>query len=53
MGIDLEMVAEMMFRVSTSFLLTPSPRVDLGDDEQLADVARQFLVPMLHSHAAS
>lgn len=48
-GIDIELVAELMVRVSTSFLLTPSELVDVGDDEQLAEVARLFLVPMLES----
>lgn len=47
-ALDTGLVAEMMVRMSASFLLTPSERVDVEDDEQLAAVARAFLVPMLH-----
>lgn len=46
-GIDVDMVAELMTRVSTSFLVTPSELVDLEDDKRLAAIARQFLVPMV------
>ncbi len=45
--VDVELVAELMARVCSSFLLTPSQVVDLDDDEQLRSVARKFLVPML------
>ncbi|GAA1532724.1 TetR/AcrR family transcriptional regulator [Dactylosporangium maewongense] len=45
--LDADLVAEMMVRVSASFLAIPSKVVDLDDEEQLAAVARQFLVPML------
>lgn len=45
--VDVDLVAELMVRMSTSFLITPSDVVDLADDEQLADLARRFLVPML------
>nr|WP_211599511.1 TetR/AcrR family transcriptional regulator [Gordonia araii] len=44
---DVDLVAEMMVRVSASFLTTPSEIVDIDDDEQLAGLARRFLVPML------
>ena len=46
-GLDIDLVAEMMVRVSASFLAIPSHVVDLDDDEQIAAVARRFLVPML------
>ncbi|MEV5826108.1 TetR/AcrR family transcriptional regulator [Spirillospora sp. NPDC052242] len=46
-GLDIDLVAEMMVRVSASFLAIPSLVIDLDDDEQLAMVARRFLVPML------
>jgi TetR/AcrR family transcriptional repressor of uid operon len=46
-AVDVDLVAELMVRVSTSFLLTPSERVDLDDEAQLGEIARQFLVPML------
>lgn len=49
--VDVELVAELMARVSSSFLLTPSHVVDLDDDEQVRAVARQFLVPMLEPGA--
>lgn len=46
-ALDTELVAEMMVRVSASFLAVPSRLVDLDDDEQLEAIARRFLVPML------
>jgi hypothetical protein len=42
-----DIVAELMVRVCSSFLVIPSHIVDLDDDEQLSDLARRFLVPML------
>ena len=45
--VDVDIVAELMVRVCSSFLVIPSHIVDLDDDEQLAYVARRFLVPML------
>ncbi|MGA6161644.1 TetR/AcrR family transcriptional regulator [Amycolatopsis magusensis] len=45
--LDADVVAEMMVRISASFLAIPSQVIDLDDDEQLAAVARRFLVPML------
>jgi AcrR family transcriptional regulator len=49
--LDTDLVAEMMVRVSASFLAIPSHVVDLDDDKQLAAVARRFLVPMLEPPA--
>jgi AcrR family transcriptional regulator len=49
--VDVELVAEMMTRVSTSFLVAPSHVVDLDDEEQVREVARRFLVPMLEPPA--
>jgi AcrR family transcriptional regulator len=46
-AVDVDIVAELMVRVCSSFLVIPSHIVDLDDDEQLGHVARQFLVPML------
>ncbi|NMN98068.1 TetR/AcrR family transcriptional regulator [Antrihabitans stalactiti] len=46
-SLDAELVAEMMVRISASFLAIPCHIVDLDDDDQLAAIARQFLVPML------
>jgi len=46
-AVNVDIVAELMVRVCASFLVIPSRVVDLDDDEQLADLARQFLVPML------
>lgn len=46
-GVDVGLVAELMVRISSSFLLTPSDRVDLDDEAQVADIARRYLVPML------
>jgi TetR/AcrR family transcriptional regulator, repressor for uid operon len=45
--LDTDLAAELMVRVSASFLVIPSHVVDVDDDEQLAAVARRFLVPML------
>jgi TetR/AcrR family transcriptional regulator, repressor for uid operon len=47
--LDTDLAAELMVRVSASFLVTPSEVVDVDDDEQLAAVARRFLVPMLEA----
>ncbi|MBP2326421.1 AcrR family transcriptional regulator [Kibdelosporangium banguiense] len=48
--VSVELVAELMARISASFLLTPSHVVDPDDDEQMRSLARQFLVPMLGDH---
>ncbi|GAB2853053.1 TetR/AcrR family transcriptional regulator [Actinocorallia aurea] len=45
--LDTDLVAEMMVRISASFLAIPSRVVDLDDEAQLAALARRFLVPML------
>lgn len=45
--IDPDLVAEIMVRICTSFLVIPSHIIDIDDDEQLRAIARQFLVPML------
>jgi AcrR family transcriptional regulator len=51
--VNVDLVAELMVRVCSSFLMIPSHIVDLDDDEQLADLARQFLVPMLRPTGSS
>jgi TetR/AcrR family transcriptional regulator, repressor for uid operon len=51
--VNVELVAELMARVSASFLLTPSHVVDPDDDEQMRALARQFLVPMLGQTSVS
>ncbi|MCR6483657.1 TetR/AcrR family transcriptional regulator [Amycolatopsis sp. OK19-0408] len=48
-GLDVDVVAELMVRVSASFLAIPSQVVDLDDDERLAELARRYLVPMLEA----
>jgi AcrR family transcriptional regulator len=45
--LDIDHVAELMVRISASFLAIPSELIDLDDDDQLAALARRFLVPML------
>lgn len=45
--VQVDLVAEMMVRVSASFLVFPSHVIDFDDDEQMCAVARRFLVPML------
>ncbi|WP_238014472.1 helix-turn-helix domain-containing protein [Dactylosporangium sp. AC04546] len=49
--LDTDLAAELMVRISASFLAIPSQVVDLDDEAQLAAVARQFLVPMLQAPA--
>ncbi|GAB3699110.1 TetR/AcrR family transcriptional regulator [Saccharopolyspora tripterygii] len=51
--VDVALVAEMMVRVSTSFLLTPSDLVDLDDEQQIRHIARRFLLPMLDPSSTS
>ncbi len=51
--LDVELAAELMVRISASFLITPSQLVDLDDEAQLADLARRFLVPLLETSSAS
>jgi len=43
----------MMVRISASFLAIPSHLVDLDSDDQVADLARRFLVPMLDPSGGS
>ncbi|MBQ6643867.1 MAG: TetR/AcrR family transcriptional regulator [Saccharopolyspora sp.] len=50
-AVDVDLVAEMMVRVSASFLVIPSELVDIDDDEQVRAVARRFLVPLLEPSA--
>lgn len=45
--IDVEMIAEIWVRLCGSFLLSPDGLVDIEDDEQLAHIARTYLLPML------
>ncbi|MFD8491776.1 TetR/AcrR family transcriptional regulator [Amycolatopsis sp. NPDC059657] len=46
-AVDVEVVAELMVRLSASFLVTPSQVIDLDDDDQVRALARRYLVPML------
>ncbi|SDI33041.1 DNA-binding transcriptional regulator, AcrR family [Rhodococcus triatomae] len=45
--LDTDLAAEMMVRVTASFLTIPSRIIDLDDESQLGALAWQFLVPML------
>ncbi|WP_329046044.1 TetR/AcrR family transcriptional regulator [Amycolatopsis sp. NBC_01488] len=45
--LDADVVAELMVRVSGSFLAIPSHVIDLDDEAQLAALARRYLVPLL------
>lgn len=45
--IDVPLTAEILVRLSASFLTAPSQIVDTSDEEQLAMIARTYLVPML------
>jgi hypothetical protein len=45
--LDTNLVADVMVRISASFLTARSQVVDVDDVDQLTMVAKQFLVPML------
>lgn len=45
--LDTNLVADVMVRISASFLTARSQVVDVDDTDQLTMVAKQFLVPML------
>lgn len=45
--VEVDLVAELMVRTSTSFLVTPSEVVDIDDEAQLRALARLFLVPLI------
>lgn len=49
--LNLDLTAEMMVRIAASFLMVPTDVVDLDDEEQLAAIAREFIVPMVHARA--
>ena len=46
-ALDPTLTGEMIVRISGSFLTTPSRLVDLADGEQIAAIARTYLLPML------
>lgn len=46
-SVDPDVAAELMARLCASLLTTPSTVVDLNDHDQLADIARKYLVPMI------
>jgi AcrR family transcriptional regulator len=46
-AVDADLVADLIVRLCASFVMIPSQVVDLDDDGELTDLARQFLVPML------
>ena len=45
--VDVRVVAELMARVTLSFFLAPDSAVDLDDPDQVRDVARRFLAPLV------
>jgi TetR/AcrR family transcriptional repressor of uid operon len=46
-SVDVQLVAELLVRVTFSFFVTPQSYVDLDDAEQLRNVARQLLAPLV------
>lgn len=40
-------VAELMVRITVSFLLNPVSCFELDDDDQVRDFARRYLIPLL------
>lgn len=47
--LDADLVAEMMVRLTASFLLLPHLTLDLDGEQELREVAERFLVPMLQA----
>ncbi len=45
--VDVDVVAELMTRISASFLVIPSQVIDLDDEAQVRELARRYLIPML------
>ena len=45
--VDVDFAAELMVRISTSFLVTPSDLIDVEDEAALRRVAEQVLLPLL------
>ncbi|MFZ2174785.1 MAG: helix-turn-helix domain-containing protein [Rhodococcus sp. (in: high G+C Gram-positive bacteria)] len=50
--LNIDLTAEMMVRIAASFLMVPTDVVDLDDENQLAAIARQFIVPMVEPRNA-
>lgn len=50
--VDVDVVAELMVRLTSSLLVIPSRLIDLDDDEQLEAIARDYLVPLLRPATA-
>ncbi|MGX6511747.1 TetR/AcrR family transcriptional regulator [Rhodococcus sp. SJ-2] len=46
---NVDLTAEMMVRIAASFLMAPTDLVDLDDQDQLSEIAREFIVPMVVS----
>lgn len=46
-SVDPELAAELIARITGSFVTTPGGHVELDDAEQLEDLARSYLLPML------
>lgn len=46
-SIDVELTAEILVRLSASFLTAPSQLIDTTDEKHLETIARTYLVPML------
>ena len=46
---NVDLTAEMMVRIAASFLMAPTDLVDLDDQHQLSEIAREFIVPMVVS----
>ncbi|MGC4933258.1 hypothetical protein ACLQ3C_06205 [Gordonia sp. DT30] len=44
---DLRLVAEILFRLVTSFATTSSHAIDVDDDDALREFATKFLAPLV------
>jgi hypothetical protein len=45
---ELQMVAELMLRLATTYLLDPDGRLDLADEQQVRDFAKRYLAPLVN-----
>lgn len=45
---ELQMVAELMLRLATTYLLDPDGRLDLTDEQQVRDFAKRYLAPLVN-----
>lgn len=45
---ELLLVAELLLRLASTYLIDPDGRLDLSDDEAIRDYSRRYLSPLVH-----